>query len=118
MTQDKETLQEAVISAIESIDAERQVDGYATEYLNGATDLSEWEREVIADAATATVFERLRTPSDNVIWAGIEARDKCEQAMRDREKSDNPENMPDYDEGDVAKFMLQAMLTAFQQENK
>lgn len=78
MTQ--ETLREAVISAIEGIDAERPVDDYATEFLNGATDLSEWEREVIADAAIATMFERLREPSDDVLQA---AMDLVEDAQDD-----------------------------------
>jgi hypothetical protein len=100
MTQ--ETFREAVISAIEGIDGERRVDGYATEFLNGATDLSEWEREVIADAAIATMFERLRTPSEEMLKAG-------EHAWMNRDLND-PASHPIRD-------CFRAMLTAFQQEN-
>ena len=101
MTQ--ETLREAVISAIEGIDAERQVDDYATEFLNGATDLSEWEREVIADAAIATMFERLRTPSEGIADIGGKRLEELEgDWMSDNER---------------AVGVWQAMLAAFQQEN-
>ncbi len=47
--------------------------------------------------------------TDAMIEAGIEARDKIHAAMRDRNLSDEPEDMPDYDEGDVMRAIYAAM---------
>lgn len=116
MTQDKETLREAVARAMQ------------------AQFESEWDDLDIedqmfalmqADAAIATMFERLRTPSEKALRAG------CNKIDWER----NPqEHMPTAPNGivdlnstfltpgatTIGQDMLdawQAMLTAFQQEN-
>lgn len=89
-TQDKETLREAVARAI------AEIEGF-----DPAMDCIESWYET-ADAAIATMFERLRTPSEGVIEAG-------ERAWMNRDLND-PESHPIRD-------CFRAMLTAFQQEN-
>lgn len=64
--------------------------------------LERWECFDSADAAIATMFERLRTPSEGMIEAG-------ERAWMNRDLND-PESHPIRD-------CFRAMLTAFQQEN-
>jgi hypothetical protein len=49
------------------------------------------------------------TVTDAMIEAGIAASDKLTDAMRAREQSDNPEDMPDYDEGDLMRAIYLAM---------
>jgi len=44
-----------VIAAIKAIDASHSVSEFGTEYLNGSSDLSQWERETIAQAAIAAM---------------------------------------------------------------
>ena len=46
------------------------------------------------------------------IEAGIDAQERIIQAMRDREESGHPEDMPDYDEGDVCRAIYLAMRQA------
>ena len=74
---DDKTLREAVARAIDACDPDR---------IDHALCLKQ------ADAAIATMFERLRTPSDDMIQAG--------------DTSPKP-----------SEFVWQAMLDAFQQEN-
>lgn len=88
MTQDKETLREAVARAI------AEIEGF-----DPAMDCIEGWYET-ADAAIETMFERLRTPSEVAVFMGVEQW--CQQ--------------PDDPDADVIGIW-QAMLTAFQQEN-
>ncbi len=81
MTQDKETLREALKRL------------FKQHHSNSCyPDAMEHEQDKFADAAIATMFERLRTPSDDMIQAGDTAPKPSE-------------------------FVWQAMLAAFQQEN-
>ena len=89
MTQDKETLREAVARAIHSRSGKGGI------LWRDLLDDEIWEFEAYADAAIATMFERLRTPSEGMIKAGI--------------------RVILADGGSVDTW--QAMLTAFQQEN-
>ncbi len=62
--------------------------------------LTDKQGEAAADAAIATMFERLRTPSEVAVFMGVEQW--CQQ--------------PDDPDADVIGIW-QAMLAAFQQEN-
>ena len=88
MTQDKETLREAVARAIQA----------NTTGCEGAT----WRLYLpAADAAIATMFERLRTPSEGMQDAGYDCLwDEDHRLPRESMNS-----------------IWQAMLAAFQQEN-
>ena len=89
MTQDKETLREAVARAI------CEAEGYS--YIPS----EHYDR--LADAAIATMFERLRTPSEGMMEAG----GRSEGVILD-----------DFDGVEIfPKRIWKAMLTAFQQEN-
>ena len=91
MTQDKETLREAVARAI----AETEGFDPAMDHIEG------WYET--ADAAIATMFERLRTPSEGMMEAG----GRSEGVILD-----------DFDGVEIfPKRIWQAMLAAFQQEN-
>lgn len=89
MTQ--ETLREAVARAIGAANLNCDPAGI---------DPDEWQNE--ADAAIATMLERLRTPSDDIVMVGI-------HAWMNRDLND-----PDTD---PVRDCFRAMLTAFQQEN-
>ena len=85
-TQDKETLREAVARAIDACDPDR---------IDHALCLRQ------ADAAIATMFERLRTPSEGMQDAGYDCLwDEDHRLPRESMNS-----------------IWQAMLAAFQQEN-
>ena len=88
MTQDKETLREAVARAI----AETEGFDPAMDHIEG------WYET--ADAAIATMLERLRTPSEGMIEAGESVFDAAAYADLVSQTE-----------------VWQAMLTAFQQEN-
>lgn len=90
MTQDKETLREAVARAI----AETEGFDPAMDHIEG------WYET--ADAAIATMFERLRMPSDDIVMVGI-------HSWMSRDLND-----PDTD---PVRDCFRAMLAAFQQEN-
>lgn len=92
MTQNKETLREAVARAI------CEAEGYA--YIPS----DHYDR--LADAAIATMFERLRTASEGMIEAGSGV--PCD---------DDVAGGVVYSTAAEAKAIWQAMLAAFQQEN-
>ena len=94
MTQDKETLREAVARAI----AETEGFDPAMDHIEG------WYET--ADAAIATMFERLRTASEGMIEAGSGV--PCD---------DDVAGGVVYSTAAEAKAIWQAMLAAFQQEN-
>ena len=52
---------------------------------------------------------RAEGPTDAMIEAGCEAMQKIHVAMRDRNLSDEPESMDDFDEGDVCRAVYVAM---------
>lgn len=89
-TQDKETLREAVARAI----AETEGFDPAMDHIEG------WYET--ADAAIATMFERLRTPSEGMIEAG------CNWCKAEWDDEDCRTCLPD---------IFDAMLDNFQQEN-
>ncbi len=93
MTQDKETLREAVARAMRLSAPELQ-SGQVWAHITVR------QSQVMADAAIATMFERLRTPSEVAVFMGVEQW--CQQ--------------PDDPDADVIGIW-QAMLAAFQQEN-
>ena len=84
-TQGKETLREAVIGKIR------------THFSNDI------QAAIVADAAIATMFERLRTPSETVLDAGWSS---FENAVRKKKPWH-----------EVMASALHGALTAFQQEN-
>lgn len=100
MTQDKETLREAVARAIHSRSGKGGI------LWRDLLDDEIWEFEAYADAAIATMFERLRTASEGMIEAGSGV--PCD---------DDVAGGVVYSTAAEAKAIWQAMLAAFQQEN-
>ena len=96
-TQDKETLREAVARAIHSRSGKGGI------LWRDLLDDEIWEFEAYADAAIATMFERLRTPSETVLDAGWSS---FENAVRKKKPWH-----------EVMAKALHGALTAFQQEN-
>jgi hypothetical protein len=54
----------------------------------------------------------LDTVTEAMIEAGIDACQRLRDDMEARERSAHPEDMPDYDEGDVMRAIFLAMLRA------
>ncbi len=105
-------LREAVKEAIQSIDAEQHVDGYATEYLNGDTDLSEWERNVIADAALSLMQPEI----DRRVAEERKAQDDRIEALEDDlvEWKNQHENLLSVRQQDIAA--MQAKIDTLEKE--
>lgn len=65
-------------------------------------------RNHLDDARAA--LEALRDLPEDVIEAGVDALEGVQCAMLDRARSDKPEDMPDYDGGDMAAQPFTAMI--------
>ena len=91
MAQDKETLREAVARAIDACDPDR---------IDHALCLRQ------ADAAIATMFERLRTDLDMAV-----------DLIQEAKGYEGPSGGPVTDHLDAAETHIDRVLTAFQQEN-
>jgi hypothetical protein len=61
---------------------------------------------------TARETGAVELPTDEMIEAGCEAMAKVHAVMRDRNLSDEPESMDDFDEGDVCRAVWLAMQAA------
>jgi hypothetical protein len=63
---------------------------------------------------SATLADEVRTTevTEEMIEAGVSAWEKLGEAMEAREASDNPEELPDYDEGEVVTTIFRAMRAA------
>lgn len=84
--------------------------GKLTDY--AADDWRDFEGEARAAIAAIHSAGGVEEPTDAMIEAGCDAMHKIHAAMRDRELSDEPENMDDFDEGDVCQAIYLAMHRA------
>ena len=62
----------------------------------------------LPDARAA--LEALREPTPDMVEAGADAVERVNWAMMERDRSGSPEEMPDFDSGDVATASLTAMI--------
>lgn len=117
-----EQMRERVIEAIREIDAECQIDEYGTEYLNGETDLSEWECEVIADAALYLMQPEIdRRVAEEKAKLLERLRDDLNMAIdliQEAKGWEGPRGGPVTDRLDAAEMWIDGALAQFEKEQQ